>query len=118
MVDPRRHAHPLSPFPTCADIPRGAGPNPPAPPPDPRTAGHAAGLLAAADDQVFAHLPYPRPWWGTGANAEAKRLMIAHAFDVLGFAKVAFRTDAAAGADDAPPVMGVSHDSQGSCGNQ
>ncbi|MER6814591.1 GNAT family protein [Spirillospora sp. NPDC000708] len=118
MVDPRRHAHPLSPFPTCADIPRGAGPNPPAPPPDPRTAGHAAGLLAADDDQVFAHLPYPRPWWGTGANAEAKRLMLAHAFDVLGFAKVAFRSERPAGAGDAPPVMGVSHDSQGSCGNQ
>ena len=36
-----------------------------------------------------------RPWWGTGTNAEAKRLMLAHAFDVLGFAKVAFRTDPA-----------------------
>jgi RimJ/RimL family protein N-acetyltransferase len=36
-----------------------------------------------------------RPWWGTGVNAEAKRLMLAHAFGVLGFAKVAFRTDAA-----------------------
>ncbi|HEU5028084.1 MAG TPA: GNAT family protein [Spirillospora sp.] len=118
---------------------------------EPLAAGHAAGLLAAADDEVFAHLPYPRPasiqemrawieaalggpqrrpyaivigevvagtssywypdpvrgqieigstwlgrrWWGTGANAEAKRLMLAHAFDALGFAKVAFRTDVA-----------------------
>jgi len=118
---------------------------------EPLAAGHAAGLLAAADDEVFAHLPYPRPasvpemrawiekalggpqrrpyaivtgegvagtssywypdpprgqieigstwlgraWWGTGANAEAKHLMLAHAFGVLGYAKVAFRTDAA-----------------------
>lgn len=184
---------------------------------EPLTAGHAAGLLAAADDRVFAHLPYPRPasiqemsawieralgtrqrrpyaivtgqgvagtssywypdpvrgqieigstwlgrpWWGTGTNAEAKRLMLAHAFDVLGFAKVAFRTDPAnarsqralerlgarrdglvrrdwprpdgtwrasvhysilraewPAARDAPPDMGVSHDSQGSHGNQ
>jgi RimJ/RimL family protein N-acetyltransferase len=118
---------------------------------EPLTAEYAPGLLAAADEPVFAHLPYVRPasleemrawihnaldcpqrspyaivteqgvagtssywyadpvrgqveigstwigspWWGTGVNAEAKHLMIAHAFDVLGFAKVAFRTDPA-----------------------
>ncbi|CND44037.1 N-acetyltransferase GCN5 [Mycobacterium tuberculosis] len=111
---------------------------------------HAAGLLAAADETVFAHLPYARPasvpemaawiervlgrrpqrrpyaivtgdgiagttsywypdpvrnqieigstwigrrWWGTGTNAEAKRVMVDHAFDDLNVAKVAFRTD-------------------------
>lgn len=118
---------------------------------EPLAPSHAAGLLAAADEEVFAHLPYPRPltvqqmsdwirnaldqdqrqpyaivtgqgvagttsywyadpvrgqievgstwlgraWWGTGVNAEAEHLMFAHAFEVLGFAKVAFRTDAA-----------------------
>ena len=32
--------------------------------------------------------------WGTGANTEAKLLMLAHAFDVLGCMRVEFKTDA------------------------
>ena len=32
--------------------------------------------------------------WGTGANVEAKLLMIGHAFAVLGCARVEFKTDA------------------------
>jgi RimJ/RimL family protein N-acetyltransferase len=32
--------------------------------------------------------------WGTGANAEAKLLMLAHAFDTLGCLRVEFKTDA------------------------
>ena len=32
--------------------------------------------------------------WGTGANVEAKLLMLAHAFDVLGCMRVEFKTDA------------------------
>ena len=32
--------------------------------------------------------------WGTGANSEAKLLMLAHAFEELGCARVEFKTDA------------------------
>lgn len=32
--------------------------------------------------------------WGTGANVEAKLLMLAHAFETLGCARVEFKTDA------------------------
>ena len=32
--------------------------------------------------------------WGTGANAEAKLLLLAHAFDTLGCMRVEFKTDA------------------------
>ncbi len=122
---------------------------------EPLSADHAAGLLAAADDdEVFAWLPYPRPadleqarswidgaladrraerrfpfavldaedgsvigstsfwdfdarnahveigstwlsraWWGMGRNAEAKLLLMAHAFETLDLERVTFRTD-------------------------
>lgn len=35
-----------------------------------------------------------RPWQRSGRNAEAKRLLLAHAFEVLGAARVEFKTDA------------------------
>ncbi|GAA4964308.1 GNAT family protein [Actinoplanes utahensis] len=34
-----------------------------------------------------------RPWWGTGANAEAKLLMLRFAFETLGAIRVALVTD-------------------------
>jgi RimJ/RimL family protein N-acetyltransferase len=34
------------------------------------------------------------PTWGTGANAEAKYLLLRHAFEVLGCRRVEFKTDA------------------------
>jgi N-acetyltransferase len=34
------------------------------------------------------------PYWGTGANVEAKLLMLEHAFGPLGCARVEFKTDA------------------------
>ncbi|MFC8721815.1 GNAT family N-acetyltransferase, partial [Kitasatospora sp. NPDC057198] len=36
-----------------------------------------------------------RRWWRTGANREAKLLLLAHAFDTLGFTEVRRRVDAA-----------------------
>lgn len=36
---------------------------------------------------------FSRSSWGTGRNAEAKLLLMAHAFDALGLERVAFRTD-------------------------
>ncbi|GAA2110917.1 hypothetical protein GCM10009759_52560 [Kitasatospora saccharophila] len=36
-----------------------------------------------------------RRWWRTGANREAKLLLLAHAFDTLGFTEVRWRVDAA-----------------------
>jgi RimJ/RimL family protein N-acetyltransferase len=35
-----------------------------------------------------------RSHWGTGANVEAKLLMLEHAFDVMGMRRVEFKTDA------------------------
>lgn len=34
-----------------------------------------------------------RPWWRTGVNVECKLLLLRHAFDELGFERVALRTD-------------------------
>ncbi|OAH14150.1 GNAT family N-acetyltransferase [Streptomyces jeddahensis] len=34
-----------------------------------------------------------RPWWGTGINREAQRLLLEHAFTELACEKVVFRTD-------------------------
>ncbi|MFL6073059.1 MAG: GNAT family N-acetyltransferase [Mycobacteriales bacterium] len=34
-----------------------------------------------------------RPWWRTAVNTEAKLLLLAHAFDVLGCVRVMLRTD-------------------------
>lgn len=37
---------------------------------------------------------YGRAWQGTGVNAEAKRLLLAHAFETGGLRRVEFKTDA------------------------
>ncbi|MCB0858167.1 MAG: GNAT family N-acetyltransferase [Solirubrobacterales bacterium] len=48
-----------------------------------------------ADDVVEIGYTWLNPAaWGTGANVEAKLLMIGHAFAVLGCARVEFKTDA------------------------
>ncbi|MCC6755064.1 MAG: GNAT family N-acetyltransferase [Solirubrobacterales bacterium] len=48
-----------------------------------------------ADDVVEIGYTWLNPSaWGTGANTEAKLLMITHAFEVLGCARVEFKTDA------------------------
>jgi RimJ/RimL family protein N-acetyltransferase len=48
-----------------------------------------------ADDVVEIGYTWLNPAaWGTGANVEAKLLMIGHAFDMLGCARVEFKTDA------------------------
>lgn len=48
-----------------------------------------------ADDVVEIGYTWLNPEaWGTGANTEAKLLMLEHAFDTLGCARVEFKTDA------------------------
>lgn len=48
-----------------------------------------------ADDVVEIGYTWLNPTaWGTGANTEAKFLMMTHAFEVLGCARVEFKTDA------------------------
>ena len=48
-----------------------------------------------ADDVVEIGYTWLNPAaWGTGANIEAKLLMMTHAFEVLGCARVEFKTDA------------------------
>lgn len=49
-------------------------------------------------DAHNAHVEIGSTWlsrasWGTGCNAEAKLLLMAHAFETLGLERVAFRTD-------------------------
>jgi len=49
-------------------------------------------------DAHNAHVEIGSTWlsrtaWGTGRNAEAKLLLMAHAFETLGLERVAFRTD-------------------------
>ncbi|ROR45461.1 GNAT family N-acetyltransferase [Kitasatospora cineracea] len=38
---------------------------------------------------------FGRRWWRTGANRETKLLLMAHAFDTLGFTEIRWRVDAA-----------------------
>lgn len=48
-----------------------------------------------ADDVVEIGYTWLNPEaWGTGANTEAKLLMVGHAFEILGCARVEFKTDA------------------------
>jgi RimJ/RimL family protein N-acetyltransferase len=61
--------------------------------------GRFAGTTSFADpDPVLRTLTIGytwlgRPWWGTGANAEAKQLMLTFAFETLGAVRVALVTD-------------------------
>ena len=58
--------------------------------------GHSSYLNARADDRV---VEIGNTWlapsaWGTGANTEAKKLLLEHAFEDEGFHRVEFKTDA------------------------
>jgi len=58
--------------------------------------GHTSYLNVRPDDRV---LEIGNTWlapmaWGTGANAEAKLLLMEHAFEREGFLRVEFKTDA------------------------
>ena len=58
--------------------------------------GHTSYLNARADDRV---VEIGNTWltpsaWGTGANTEAKYLLLRHAFEAEGFHRVEFKTDA------------------------
>ena len=59
--------------------------------------GHTSYLNARDDDRV---VEIGNTWlnpraWGTGANTEAKLLLLQHAFEKEGFLRVEFKTDAA-----------------------
>jgi N-acetyltransferase len=59
--------------------------------------GHTSYLNAREDDRV---VEIGKTWlashaWGTGANTEAKLLLLQHAFEDEGFLRVEFKTDAA-----------------------
>jgi RimJ/RimL family protein N-acetyltransferase len=59
--------------------------------------GHTSYLNARDDDRV---VEIGNTWlnpraWGTGANTEAKLLLLQHAFEDEGFLRVEFKTDAA-----------------------
>ena len=61
-----------------------------------RPLGHTSYLNVREDDRV---LEIGNTWlapdaWGTGANTEAKLLLLRHAFEDEGFLRVEFKTDA------------------------
>jgi N-acetyltransferase len=61
--------------------------------------GHTSYLNAREDDRV---VEIGNTWlasraWGTGANTEAKLLLLQHAFEDEGYLRVEFKTDAANG---------------------
>lgn len=62
-------------------------------------AGSVTGSTSYWDfDAHNAHVEIGSTWlsrasWGTGRNAEAKLLLLTHAFEALGLERVAFRTD-------------------------
>jgi RimJ/RimL family protein N-acetyltransferase len=63
---------------------------------DGRLVGHTSYLNVRPDDRV---LEIGNTWltpdaWGTGANTEAKLLLMQHAFEDEGFLRVEFKTDA------------------------
>ena len=63
---------------------------------DERLVGHTSYLNVREDDRV---LEIGNTWvvpsaWGTGANTEAKYLLMRHAFEDEGFLRVEFKTDA------------------------
>lgn len=50
-------------------------------------------VVPAARTLAIGHTWLGRPWWRTGHNTESKLLLLAHAFDVLGAARVVWHTD-------------------------
>jgi RimJ/RimL family protein N-acetyltransferase len=58
--------------------------------------GHTSYLNVRADDRVaeIGNTWLARRAWGTGANTEAKLLLLRHAFEDEGFHRVEFKTDA------------------------
>jgi RimJ/RimL family protein N-acetyltransferase len=64
---------------------------------DGKLVGHTSYLNAREDDRV---VEIGNTWlasraWGTGANTEAKLLLLQHAFEDEGYLRVEFKTDAA-----------------------
>jgi RimJ/RimL family protein N-acetyltransferase len=58
--------------------------------------GHTSYLNVREDDRVLeiGNTWLAREAWGTGANTEAKLLLMQHAFEDEGFLRVEFKTDA------------------------
>jgi RimJ/RimL family protein N-acetyltransferase len=58
--------------------------------------GHTSYLNVRIDDRVaeIGNTWLARRAWGTGANTEAKLLLLRHAFEDEGFHRVEFKTDA------------------------
>jgi RimJ/RimL family protein N-acetyltransferase len=58
--------------------------------------GHTSYLNVHADDRTveIGNTWLTPPAWGTGANTEAKYLLMKHAFEDEGFLRVEFKTDA------------------------
>ena len=50
-------------------------------------------VVPAARTLAIGHTWLGRPWWRTGHNTEAKLLLLVHAFDELGAARVVWHTD-------------------------
>jgi N-acetyltransferase len=63
---------------------------------DGRPLGHTSYLNVRDDDRVLevGNTWLAREAWGTGANTEAKLLLMQHAFEDEGFLRVEFKTDA------------------------
>jgi len=61
-----------------------------------RPLGHTSYLNVREDDRVLeiGNTWLAREGWGTGANTEAKLLLMQHAFEDEGFLRVEFKTDA------------------------
>ena len=50
-------------------------------------------VIPALRTIAIGHTWLGRPWWRTGHNTESKLLMLTHAFDTLGAARVVWHTD-------------------------
>ena len=63
---------------------------------DGKLVGHSSYLNVRPDDRVLeiGNTWLAPPAWGTGANTEAKYLLLRHAFEDEGYLRVEFKTDA------------------------
>ena len=63
---------------------------------DGEIAGHTSYLGVRSEDRVLeiGNTWLAQPFWSTGANVEAKLLLMQHAFEDEGFLRVEFKTDA------------------------